>query len=579
MNDFNDLNDFNDFNAFNGLNDFNDFNAFNDFNDLNDLNDLNAFNAFNDLNDTPPLRPAECDDRAFTVWQILPVVVFLLLASQRIGQFHGFEDAYYMRQADLLWDRVEPGMREVFTGRIVLHWAAVLMHLVAGPTMYWSGILAGTIAGALTVGLLATRGGRFYGRRAAVVGALALATCPIFVRVAVEPQPEVYIALFWIMALLLYRQALQQPGAWRWLSIGLLIGLATLAKKTGVLMFPVLGAHLLWLGISERRGRYLKGFGGIVIGGAVALAVAVLYCGLWYGSPAAMLGHVRTVMQQKGGWEERLALNYRGNRWNYLLDMVGRRFALVGGLYLLTTVLSLWRGRARLEAGVGLFYLGFLLFGSISITHYKRMWYLPRYVVPLVPFFAVCFGVQAVRLYDAVGGRLPDNSGARRWWRRATVATGVVLLGGIMGMGALFMSRFRPVWNRTAMIQVAAHHPDRPAFAPRELIKRYRGVLSDETRRRLHPIEEVEKMPPRYSLVADNASWQHTDWSGVSWPHARIYPEPFDRTALRRIVDHLRGRDLEDYDRWYQPWFYRVEVDTTGEAVPERTEAPWGEGG
>lgn len=95
-----------------------------------------------------------------------------------------------MYQAQMLWDRVPLADRWVFAGRTVIHWLAIFMHLLAGPTMYWGGVLASVTAGAIAIGALIFRGMKLYGWRAAIIGSMVLATCPTYARWVVQVESE-----------------------------------------------------------------------------------------------------------------------------------------------------------------------------------------------------------------------------------------------------------------------------------------------------------------------------------------------------------------------------------------------------
>jgi hypothetical protein len=251
----------------------------------------------------------------------------------------------------------------------------------------------------------------------------------------------------------------------------------------------------------------------------------------------------------------------------------------VGWLYLLTAVSVVIFGGPRLEGIVGLGYLAFLMFGSVSLVSYTRMWYFHPYILPVVPFLAICFGHEVRRMQRLLLRWFRSRGELGRQLRYLCPGCLLLFFTGVFIISALQAGRLSTLWTRTRMIWAVARDSDCPVYATRWFIHRYRGVLDESTLNVLKPLGGVEPLPSRYRVVVDNVDKKQAAISKVDWRHAVVRGQPMERTVFRRIVDVLRGRSVEFYERWYKPPFYVVTVDSTTPPVSQSDTTPWEDGG
>lgn len=161
-----------------------------------------------------------------------------------------------------------------------------------GSARIWTGdaylVARGFVAtcGVLDVALAYLAGSRLVGRAAGLCAALFVAVSPLDVRTAHQVRPDVLLLGLGFLALLQFRRLGER---WREdLKAGLLIGLATAIKFTGVLMVPFyVAARLLQAG---PRWRGLCVAGGLTLGVvAAATPYALIHANQYRKGPGAQL--------------------------------------------------------------------------------------------------------------------------------------------------------------------------------------------------------------------------------------------------------------------------------------------------
>ncbi|HSP18097.1 MAG TPA: glycosyltransferase family 39 protein, partial [Myxococcaceae bacterium] len=133
-------------------------------------------------------------------------------------------------------------------------------------------------------------GARLFSPRAGFYGVAIVTIIPIFFASSYVLNPEAPLAPLWVLGLLLIEGMREHDEAWRPLAVGLVTGLAFLAKYSGVLLFAV---GLLYVLVSPTGRRWLRR-PSLYLAGPVALVVAlpVLIWNQQRGWPSLMLHFV-----------------------------------------------------------------------------------------------------------------------------------------------------------------------------------------------------------------------------------------------------------------------------------------------
>lgn len=245
--------------------------------------------------------------------------------------------------------------------------------------------------------------------------------------------------LFWSLALLQWRHASYSGRKRSWFLVGLWIGLATIGKQIGVLLFPLIAVNLCF---AKRKTNVLQNVltpvALMVASGAIILLGYLTYSRLWYGDWFSVFRWVDFQTAYVPDREARLALDTqgRGDTFNYLRLLISREFAYIGWIFLCSLGYGLFRKPYRQEAVWGIVYLAFLLFGSVSLTHYKRMWYLQRYILPPIFPMAICFGGMIHDLWGCVRQYIRSFSERRKY---VISLTGVFCLTMMFGFSCLLV--------------------------------------------------------------------------------------------------------------------------------------------
>jgi len=336
-----------------------------------------------------------------------------------------------------LWNPNEPvfaeGAREMLArGDFLVPWVNGALY-VDKPILYFWAILAGSVpAGRVTetaarlpsaiasiLLLLAVYrfGARARSVRAGLLGALALATMPIFIWEGRFAQMDPMLALFMFCCLTCYQRA-REGAETRWLAAsGAWAGLAFLTKGPVGLVLPGAAAlaHLTW----ERDLRFLRRPGWIAGAGAFALVGLPWYVAVWGAGHSVWLTEFflhQNLTRFVDPFDHAQPFYYYGIRfvtdlfpWSWLLPL----------LFLCRPRRSDPEASAwRLCAAYALVVVGFF-----SISGAKR----GVYILPMYPAYALLVGVSL----DRVAGFIAATT-ARRTLRGLLLAVGALLgIGGI----------------------------------------------------------------------------------------------------------------------------------------------------
>jgi 4-amino-4-deoxy-L-arabinose transferase-like glycosyltransferase len=131
----------------------------------------------------------------------------------------------------------------------------------SGPVLY----------SALFAYLVYRLGERLFSPRAGFIAVAIVTSLPVLFATSYVLNPEGPLAPLWVLGLLLIEGMRDHDEPWRPLAAGLVMGLAFLAKYSGVLLAPV---GLLYLLVSPQGRRWLRR-PSLYLGGLVALVVAL----------------------------------------------------------------------------------------------------------------------------------------------------------------------------------------------------------------------------------------------------------------------------------------------------------------
>lgn len=392
-------------------------------------------------------------------------------------------------------------------------------------------------------------------------------------------MPDSFAGSFALMGVFLYAYSLQQKtSAFAGVSVGLLLGLACLSKQTAIFLGLPLAVHLLVMICvikSESRWRLVKFGLWIALGGTGLLLLYFGYCAIVYHDWLHILN-----------WPKRVASvditsrdPYRANRWNFILMFFGRDFAYFGWLYLLAsiaTLLSNWRNPI---AWCGLGYLSYLLFGSVSLTSYVPTWFQPRYIVAVIPFLAVCFGLQIDRMLSWFAQCTKHATLINGLYCR--LAPGILLgvfFGVLAGFCILTIPPDFPVWRRQEFIMKTAYDNEVPIYVSERFKRKHDLILPTSASSRLHaidPTSDVADLPDNYRLLIDAFEFNTNRWPNVPWTQSKSRGNHFEVYGLRRFLDILRGLKEDRYRSYYLPILYEVTVSATLEDEKEDERPPW----
>lgn len=253
---------------------------------------------------------------------------------------------------------------------------------------------------------------RLFSPRAGFLAVLVVSVLPAFAVTAMVVNPEAPLAPLWVLFLLLLERMRAEDDAWRALAAGAVLGLAFLAKYSGVLL---VGVALLYLAIAPGARRWLRR-PALYVGGGVALLVAlpVVAWNHGHGWPTLVLHFVERRAPAGGQALEQSALQVFANQWTAYHPLLFPGLLFVLGL-------ALWRAREddryRFLATAAAPVLGFFFLAMSRVRDPEVHWTMVGYM-PLAV---------------AAGGWLDELLDRSRALRRYLAAS--VAVGGLLGVG------------------------------------------------------------------------------------------------------------------------------------------------
>jgi len=346
-----------------------------------------------------------------------------------------------------LWNPNEPvfaeGAREMLArGDFLVPWVNGGLY-VDKPILYFWAILAGSapagrvtetaarlpsaIASVLVLLAVYRFGARAWSVRAGLLGALALATMPIFLWEGRFAQMDPMLALFMFCCVTSYYRAREERAPLWLAAAGAWAGLAFLTKGPVGLVLPGAAAliHLLW----EREARFLLRPAWLAGAAAFALVGLPWYCAVWAAGHRVWLTEFflhQNLTRFVDPFDHAQPFYYYGIRflvdlfpWSLLLPLLlvcrprpGARGA------------SAWRLGAAYSVAVVAFF---------SISGAKR----GVYILPMYPAYALLVGA----CLDSVAG-LAATAAPRRALRGILLGVGGLLAVGGVGLGIAAARRY-----------------------------------------------------------------------------------------------------------------------------------------
>lgn len=397
----------------------------------------------------PPPAPSGLA-AALTVGALVALALILRLTF--FTGFVGSDDSAYLAAASRLANHLDWSGQDLASSRLGFVAAAAAGLAVFGTREL--GIVAIPLLASLATHVIVYRLARlYYGTGTALLAVGLLALYPLDVVLSTVLVPETLLSCLMAGALLVYEVADRATGPIRLaasLSAGALIGLAYLVKEPGALLLVALA--LVWAVTAVRR-RHLELAWLAVVGGfALVFALEAIIEYQATGVPFYR-AHVVTATQLRAAEVEQTL-----HAWYLYLRSMFFSVYSVGLLFYLLAGSLCWAALRRLHlppAPVAwlLVLLGYLTFGSASLTSYVPLPKQPRYLEAItVP--AVLLAAPALR--DALA--LP---GARR---RAYGLTAVLLYAASALLCAQFTSamerwRFQPARAAYDLVAATGLHP------------------------------------------------------------------------------------------------------------------------
>jgi len=236
-------------------------------------------------------------------------------------------------------------------------------------------------------------GARLFSPRAGFYAVGIVSAIPIFFATSYVLNPEAPLAPLWVLGLIVLEGMREHDEPWRPLAMGVVTGLAFLAKYSGVLLF---GVGLLYVLVSPRGRRWLRR-PSLYLAGPVALlfALPVLIWNQQRGWPSLMLHFV-----ERTGTRDPATLAV--NVWHAIGDQFGPFHPLVFPALLVVLAICIRRApgddRFRFLALASGPVLAFFLLMMARVRDPESHWTMVGYI-PLV--------VAAAGLLDQRAGRFP----------------------------------------------------------------------------------------------------------------------------------------------------------------------------
>jgi hypothetical protein len=208
----------------------------------------------------------------------------------------------------------------------------------------------------------------------------------------------------------------------------------------------------------------------------------------------------------------------------------------------------------------------------VSLKHYVPPEQVDRYLVAVIPFLAMCGAWWLERGYSLVVGKDPPQ---RRQALRAVAANALVLIPlGISTIAALLNNRPScPVTLQTQLLERALSDQHFPVYATRDFLSRYDALLSEAGLGSIRNWTPGDALPDRCAVFLccddfENEVRRKLLETGINWGHARCEGIEMERSFLRRVLDRIRGRSLEEYRRGSMLYVVRIEKSYDRKGAP-----------
>ena len=432
--------------------------------------------------------------------------VFVVIMLHNRGSYYGSDDSAYLEWAKRfsLSQNLEDYSPNQEATRVVLWISAWLVSALYGTSVYWGSVIAGTLfATVLIVSITHWWGGRFPPGVQILAGAI-IATNVVFCIYAPTIYPEVYKTTFMVLALIQYRRCCKSPfSALNWLLVGLFIGFATLAKQDAILLFPIIVVHWLLVAgklsdIKTSRRKYIFPVGLICLGGAIVIMVLIGFSFLVFSRPLfffQVTGDIGGLMKSVP-WHDLNKENY----FAYLRYFSSRDFLYLGMLLPLSAIITCFSKKGpKLEAWIGLVILFYLSVGSASMTQYVPITKTPRYIFPVIPFFAVCLSYQVFSIWEKVKNYINSRHAvllSAIFW---TTVCCILFISTLITLDRL--NKPWPMSSQRAFIQNIISIEDRPVFATKSFKNRFSPILSEQELDLIKPLDDSEIEIKRYAIM------------------------------------------------------------------------------
>jgi 4-amino-4-deoxy-L-arabinose transferase-like glycosyltransferase len=246
---------------------------------------------------------------------------------------------------------------------------------------------------------------RMFSPRAAFLAVLVISMLPAFVGIGSLVNPEALLAPLWLVVLIALYDLRAHDEAWRPLVLGVAIGVAFLAKYTGLLAVPLV---VTWVSASRETRRWLRR-PSFWIAGLVALAIAspVIVWNAQRGFPSVRLHLVDRVAHPS------LAA-YAGNAMRVVLSQLAMFHPVALPGFVVVAIICVARARSdwrfRFLAWTSLPMLAFFFAMMLRVRDAEPHWTMTGYVPLAIGMGALLDEAFERRLARAYVGGLVTSS-------------------------------------------------------------------------------------------------------------------------------------------------------------------------
>jgi 4-amino-4-deoxy-L-arabinose transferase-like glycosyltransferase len=108
-----------------------------------------------------------------------------------------------------------------------------------------------------------------------IIASLFFILEPVTLRRSTMVFSETFMAFFMVLAVYFYILAYKNDNFWHYLVVGILIGLSTIMRQTGIILIPVIILHLLYIRYPLKN--LLNSIGILIVGFLLSIAPIVIY--------------------------------------------------------------------------------------------------------------------------------------------------------------------------------------------------------------------------------------------------------------------------------------------------------------